>query len=190
LSRYLVRLPNEPKYSRKDVEKVSKDVRTILGSRDKASHFRVSDTALEFNMFAINEQELAKNKDALLRSFPRILTLKRIDNVSEPVAKEEALEQGVEYFNQERFWESHEILEQAWNRSTGTERDAIQGMILTAAALVHYQKYEDDICLSILARARKKLDYTKPINGISIERVKANVEEILSSETIKPFRIS
>lgn len=190
MSRYLVRLPNQSGYDRKEVEKVSKEIRTILGSRDKASHFRVSDDALEFNMFATNEEELAKNKGALQKSFPRILTLKLIDKASELVGKEEALRQGVEYFNQQRFWESHEILEQVWNVSTGPERDVVQGLILTAAAFVHYQKGEDDIGLSILARAWNKLGPRKAISGIHIEKLKANVQDILSSKTIKLFRIS
>ncbi|HZY94658.1 MAG TPA: DUF309 domain-containing protein [Candidatus Bathyarchaeia archaeon] len=190
MSRYLVRLPNRPAYTRKDVEKVSREIRTMLGSREKASHFRVSDAALEFNMFAMSDQEFDRNKEILQKSFSRILTLKRIDNVPEMVGKEEALRQGVEYFNQERFWEAHEILEQAWNQSTGPERDAIQGLILTAAAFVHYQKYEDDICLSILVRAWNKLGNSKPISGTDIEKVKGNIRDILDSKTIKLFRIS
>ena len=37
------------------------------------------------------------------------------------------------------------------------EKELIQGLILVAAALVHYQKYENVVCLSVLGRALKKL---------------------------------
>ena len=186
-----MRLPKRPAYSRKDVEKVSKEIRTILGSREKASHFRVSDNALEFNLFANNDRELDVSKEILQKEFSRILTLKRIDPVSETMDREEALRLGLEFFNQERFWESQETLEQVWNQTiAGPEKDAVQGLILTGAAFVHYQKGEDEVCLSILARAQDKLGRSKTVDGTSLEGVKANIEDILNSKTIEPFRIS
>ncbi len=190
MSRYLVRLPNRPAYSRKDVEKVSKEIRTILGSREKASHFRVSNSALEFNLFANNDRELGISKEILQKEFARILTLKRIDPVSETMDREEALRLGLEFFNQERFWESQETLEQVWNQTTaGPEKDAVQGLILTGAAFVHYQKGEDDVCLSILARARDKLGQAKTVDGTSLEDVKSSIEDILSSKTVHVFKV-
>ena len=61
-------------------------------------------------------------------------------------------------------------------------------MILVAAALVHYQKNEDDICLSVLGRALEKLrgksgQYCK----IDVDNVKQKIIEMLDKKTIFTF---
>jgi hypothetical protein len=62
---------------------------------------------------------------------------------------------------------------------------------LVAAALVHYQKNENDICLSILDRATKKLRATSEqyYHGIDVDRLKSIVAGILASEIVRPFSI-
>jgi uncharacterized protein len=84
-------------------------------------------------------------------------------------------------FNQERYWEAHEVLEEIWHPATGVDRDVIQGLILTAAAFVHYQKNENDICLSILGRARGKLGVVDYFNDLDIRRLSANIEQALKN---------
>ena len=92
-------------------------------------------------------------------------------------------------FNQERFWEAHEVLEEIWHPATGVERDIIQGLILTAAALVHYQKNEKAVCVSILGRAMEKLSALDNFNGLDIKRLKAGIEQILSDNMPALLRI-
>ena len=48
-----------------------------------------------------------------------------------------ALEAFVELFNQEAFWESHEVLEGPWRE---TRSDFYHGLILYASAFVHVQR--------------------------------------------------
>ena len=103
--------------------------------------------------------------------------------------REEVLREGLELFNEERFWESHEVLEQIWQRSKGTERDALQGLILTAAAFVHYQKDESSICISVLARAMVKLNQPVSVDSIDFESIRVNVNSILSSKQIHLFKL-
>ena len=43
-------------------------------------------------------------------------------------------------FNQEKFFEAHEVLEALWRETKGSERDFYQGLIQLAASLVHFQK--------------------------------------------------
>lgn len=103
--------------------------------------------------------------------------------------KNESFRQGIGLFNEERFWESHEILEQAWKQSQGSERDNIQGIILIAAAFVHQQKGENDICLSILARAKSKLSPLDLTLGVNTGNLQKNIEQILETKQILPFQI-
>jgi hypothetical protein len=189
LARYLLRIANTDGFLPRDMERVAGTVRKILGSRDSASHFRVATDSLEFNMFARDDKELDDQKRLLTQSQFRIVSMKLLDTPPKVVGKEEALMEGVQLFNEERFWECHETLEQAWHVSKGVERDAIQSIILTAAAFVHYQKGEEDICLSILRRARAKMASVKNYETLDFEALERNIDGILDSETIRLFKL-
>jgi predicted metal-dependent hydrolase len=102
---------------------------------------------------------LDRDKRFLGQNGFEILGEKLLDTPPTTMAKPDAVKEAVALFNNERFWESHEVLEQTWRSAKGAERDTLQGVILTAAAFVHYQKGEPDICLSVLRRARAKLTH-------------------------------
>jgi hypothetical protein len=189
LARYLLRVANKDGYSPTDVERVASTIRKILGSRESASHFRVATDALEFNMFARDEEELEDRKRRLTQSLFSIVNVKLLDTPLKIVDKEEALAEGVQLFNDERFWECHEVLEQAWHVSKGVERDAIQSIILTAAAFVHYQKGEEEICLSILRRARAKMTTAKTYEKMDFQELITDIDGILDSEKIRLFKL-
>jgi len=189
LARYLLRVANKDGYSPRDVERVAITIRKILGSRESASHFRVATDAIEFNMFAKDEEELDDRQRRLTQNLFKIINVKLLDTPPKAVDKEEALAEGVRLFNEERFWECHEVLEQAWHVSNGVERDAIQSIILTAAAFVHYQKGEEEICLSILKRARAKMALAKTYETIDFDGLEKNIDGILDSERIRLFKL-
>ena len=108
--------------------------------------------------------------------------------IEEEIEKEQLVNDGISYFNNERFWECHEALEGAWKQSKGEEKELIQGLILVAAALVHYQKAEDDICLSVFGRALEKLhDKSGQYYKINVDDVKQKVIEMLDKKEIFTF---
>lgn len=189
MARYLVRVANTNKYSPKDVETVAGAIRKILGSRESASHFRVATDALEFNMFARDDKELDARQSRLTQNQFKIVSAKLLDTPQKSVDKNEAIAEGVRLFNEERFWECHEVLEQAWHVSKGAERDAIQSIILTAAAFVHYQKGEEEICLSIMKRARAKMALAKTYETVNLENLEKNIDEILASDRIRLLKL-
>jgi len=189
LARYLLRVANKDGYSPRDVERVASTIRKILGSRESASHFRVATDVLEFNMFARDEEELDDRQRRLTQNLFKIVAVKLLDTPPKAVDKEEALAEGVRLFNEERFWECHEVLEQAWHVSNGVERDAIQSMILAAAAFVHYQKGEEEICLSILKRAKAKIVSAKTYETVDVDDLEENIDGILDSQRIRLFEL-
>src|SRR3989475_6008524 len=186
---YLLRAANKDGYSPRDLERCPSTIGKLLGTRGAGSHFRVATDALEFNMFARDEEELDDRQRRLTQSLFKIASVKLLDTPPKVIDKEEALAEGVHLFNEERFWECHEVLEQAWNVSKGVERDAIQSIILTAAAFVHYQKGEEEICLSILKRARAKMALAKTFEMIDFESLERNIDGILDSERILLFKL-
>ena len=110
--------------------------------------------------------------------------------VEEIVEKEQAISDGISYFNNERFWECHEILEGVWKNCTGVEKLLIQGLILVAAGLVHYQKDEDEICISIFNRAMTKLENSNgEYHNIDIDKIKNTVTEMINSKDVSSFLI-
>ena len=103
--------------------------------------------------------------------------------------KQEAISEAVNVFNEEKFWIAHEILESVWNQSKGQERDLLGGIILVCAGLVHYQKNEEDICISILGRAFKKLADARGVYRVDIDRLKQIVCNILKKSKVELFKI-
>jgi uncharacterized protein len=189
LARYLVRVANKEEYTPEDVHHIATEIRNILGSRENASHFRVGTNALEFNMFATNEKELDDRTRLLTQKSFKILSLRPLDTPPKAINKDQALAEGVQLFNEERFWECHEALEQAWYPSKGIERDAIQSIILTAAAFVHYQKGEKEICLSILRRARAKMASAQNYEKVDLRELRKYIDTILESGNVQLFKL-
>ncbi len=186
--RYLVRLANSQGNTPKDVKMVQARIREVLGSADKIGNLRISTSAIEFDLFA-EPTDLKRAKSLLEAKISNIVTLRSIEVRVSSRARDEMLREGIELFNQERFWEAHESLEEIWHPAKGVERDIIQGLILTAAALVHYQKNETAVSISILERAKKKLGTTENFEGLDIKRLRIDIEQILEDNLPKLLRI-
>jgi len=173
---------------------VQQDAKKLLSQADKlvvgihaiVRDARVSSRYVEFDV-SVSKEYL----DILVKKLETIGSLNDARYlVEEEMEKEEAVEKGREYFNYERFWECHETLEGVWKKTYEGEKDLVQGIILVAAAFVHYQKNEDDICLSILKRAMEKFGTSSgKYYNIDVDVLQNKVSEIISSEKIETFTI-
>ena len=138
------------------------------------------------------ELDVSVHKDNLELLLEKLVSIGQIDHsrhiVEEEIEKNQSIKDGIFYFNNERFWECHEALEGAWKQCTGDEKELIQGLILVAAALVHYQKDENAICLSVLGRALKKLhNKSGQYHQINIDTVKQKIIKMLDEKEIFIF---
>ena len=70
----------------------------------------------------------------------------------------EFFEDGIELFNQGKFFECHEAWEEVWKRSDGAEKLFYQGIIQAAVAILHAQRGNLDGAASLYAKASMKLD--------------------------------
>ena len=189
MARFLVRLENQNGHTPQETSKIAERVRKLLGSKDSIGHLRVGRKAIEFDLFASDQEDLAAKKAVLEEKVARVLTVKPLDVLPKPREKLEVLREGISLFNEERFWECHEVLEQIWHPARGVERSTIQGLILTAAALVHHQKGEDDVCLRMLRKAFDKLGSQNVYEGVDLKHVRAQIQEMIASKNPKPFTI-
>lgn len=94
------------------------------------------------------------------------------------------------YFNAERYWECHEILEALWRTLTGEEKLFVQGIILVCAAFVHHQKAEDEIAMGVLERAAAQLGWKERLYlGIDVDSLRLNVSDVLGTRRFSTFKI-
>jgi predicted metal-dependent hydrolase len=166
------------------------DAKTLLEKADQLTanmdviirDMRVSTKYLEFDV-SVKKEEL----DLVVQKFKSIGLLHDARHVvEEHIEKEEALERAIRYFNDERYWECHEVLEGVWKKTHEGEKDLVQGIILVAAALVHYQKFENDICISILNRAMEKFARSSGLyHGIDVDKFRKTVIKIISSKSVE-----
>ncbi len=190
MARYLARLSNEKGHEPGETERVAETIREILGSKQSIGHLRIGSKAIEFDLFADDASDLEAKRIVLEKQVARVLTLKRLDLPPIPREKLEVLREGLDLFNEERFWECHEVLEQVWHPARGIERNIIQGLILTAAALVHHQKGESDVCLSMLGKALVRLGSVDQYHGIDLNHVRREVRQMVESRVPRPFTIN
>ncbi|HYL65851.1 MAG TPA: DUF309 domain-containing protein [Nitrosopumilaceae archaeon] len=174
-------------YVQQDAKKLlSQADKLVVGMHAIVRDARVSSRYVEFDV-SVSKEYL----DILVKKLETIGSLNDARYLVEAeMEKEEAVEKGREYFNYERFWECHETLEGVWKKTYEGEKDLVQGIILVAAAFVHYQKNEDDICLSILKRAIEKFGNSSgKYYNIDVDVLQNKVSEIISSEKIETFTI-
>jgi hypothetical protein len=72
--------------------------------------------------------------------------------------QQEALDRGINLFNQQRFFEAHEEWEQEWRLMTeGGDKPFFQGLIYAAAAFLHYTRREYTGARKLLSRSLTSL---------------------------------
>ncbi len=182
----MVHLKNSS-YAPKDAENIRSNARDL----SYGMHLTIRDCRVSSKFIELDVSVPKNNLELLLE---KLRPIGKIDHfrhiIEEEIEKNELIKDGIFYFNNERFWESHEALEGAWKKSVGNEKELIQGIILVAAALVHYQKYENEICFSVLNRALKKLhDKSGEYHNIDIDTIKQNIIEMLDKNKISIFVI-
>lgn len=187
LHRYMAYLKNEG-FGPKDARLLLSNARQIVEKYDiLIRDVRVSNRFIEFDISLGNIEDLEK-----IRSIFSFIGqyIDRYKVVEKDLKIEESLILAKKLFNDEKYWITHEVLEGVWKKAYGDEKDLLNGLILVAAAFVHYQKNEKDIALSIMRRALKKLTtVNEKYFGIDVVSIKSQVSEMVKSSTIRNFTI-
>jgi len=193
LHRYLVRLANRKNYSPKQTLPLMIEFRKKVDSLGAVvKNMRVTEVAIEFDLYAVNKEAMGKAVDSLSREYGNVLLDRDLtaEETSFPTLykdKVETVKESVDLFNEQRYWECHEAMEQIWRREPNpTEKAVQQGMILAASALVHAQKDEDAICLGMIPRTLAKLNLWKEDKyyALNVAMLKQDMEGILQSGKI------
>lgn len=188
LCRYMIYL-NNLQFTPTDAEFILKKARELTNSLE----IIIRDCRIAHNFIELDlSLEKKENIDIVLNFLKKISSTKEIIEVKERhLSKENAIKRAVVFFNDEKYWWSHEALEMVWKEASGQEKQLLNGLILICAAFVHFQKNENNICFSILERARVKFLNLKDSNyyGININKIKIIIREILENKKIPTFKI-
>ncbi len=77
-------------------------------------------------------------------------------------AETEQYREGLRLFNEEEFFECHDVLEELWSETDGPEKKFIQGLIQAAIALFHFGNENFGGAKKLYLSSRKLLDIHPP----------------------------
>ncbi|MDP1796476.1 MAG: DUF309 domain-containing protein [Planctomycetaceae bacterium] len=84
-------------------------------------------------------------------------------------AETEQYREGIRLFNEEEFFECHDVLEELWAETDGPEKKFIQGLIQAAISLFHFGNENFGGAKILYITARKLLDRHPPeARGIAL----------------------
>ena len=187
LLRYMIYLKNE-KYLPQDATHILTTSRNVLHDLNIIIRdVRVASNFLELDVSVSSESTL----DVMRSKLSNIGPLIELDRIAEKeLDKDESIRMARILFNNEKYWKTHEVLEGVWKHTYGDERDLLNGLILVAAALVHYQKGEQGICISIINRALAKLNNSHGrYHDINIDSLKSEITHMIKSINFSKFTI-
>lgn len=162
MERHLVRIANTRKYRPEQIVKVASDFeKTARDLEISLKNFRISEIAIEFDLFA-RDKSLVKKAIKQFVKHGALLSERDLNEDTLKQSKQETVRAVVKLFNEQRYWECHEVMEGVWRpEKDPVEKKAQQGVILAVSALVHAQKNEPSVCLGMIPRTLDKLDSWK-----------------------------
>jgi predicted metal-dependent hydrolase len=87
-----------------------------------------------------------------------------------PLLEEELFRHGVRLFNEGRFYDCHEVLEDLWRPTQGAQRLFLQAIIHFAVGLYHHEQNNPDGAERQLRKCLKKLaGYLPEFEGVNTE---------------------
>jgi uncharacterized protein len=191
LPRYLVRLENSRKAQPEQINGISSEFGKAVKAFDVSlRNFRVTGVAVEFDLFAKDTESKEKAVRSLVSDFGSLLSERNLSEERQQKSSEdkrETVKLVVELFNEQRYWECHEVMEVVWRKEKlASEKSLQQGIILAASALVHAQRNEDGVCLGMLPRTLDKLKrWEKPhYYGLNVDLLKSYLQGILETHNI------
>ena len=165
----------------------------VYKARDLASDMnasvriaRVASKFVEFDV-AVEKEDL----DTLVEKLSSIAPVDNVRHVvEEEIEKEKGITDGIFYFNNERFWESHEAFEGVWKQCFGREKELVQGIILMAVSFAHAQKNDVRIGIGMLRRVLDKLGTSPSMyHSIDIDRIRKKAINMQQENKLTIFEI-
>ena len=165
----------------------------VYKARDLASDMNASIRVVRIATKFV-ELDISVNPAELDTLVKKLAPIGPVDNIrhvfEEEIEKDQGIVDGIFYFNNERFWESHEAFEGVWKKCFGREKELVQGIILIAVAFAHGQKDELSIGIGMLSRALEKLGTSPSMyHSIDVDRIRKKAVEMQQTNNLSTFEI-
>ena len=93
-------------------------------------------------------------------------------------------QQGIDLFNEGRFFECHEAWEEIWKRSDGEVKLYYQGLIQAAVAILHAQRGNLEGARSLYEKASAKLDKLPHEHmGLAVGELRIDLRRFIDAAT-------
>jgi hypothetical protein len=104
-----------------------------------------------------------------------------------PAAKE-----GLRLFNEGRYFEAHEALEEAWRAETESIREFYRGILQAAVVYLHITRNNYQGAVKVYERSRKWLrDWPDHCRGVNVKKLRQDLEQaIAEAQRLGPERLS
>lgn len=171
--------------------KILNEVRAIVGNKcATVGDVRIATNHIELDFFLDKDCKEGLNKFLdKISKVGKTLSVNQLYTQEAPLGKYDIIRKGIELFNDERFWEAHEVLEEAWKMSIGEEKSIIKGLILVCAAFVHLQKGNVKSSRSTAARAFKALRDKGFYIGLNLDWIAERIKQVTDEGVYKPFKL-
>lgn len=127
--------------------------------------------------------ENARPRDRLGRPLPYDTTETELAEEFEYATVEEALATAVELWDDQRFFEAHECLEDVWHHAADDDRDFWQGVVQVAVTCCHHQRGNDKGARVMAAKALERLaPFPATHRGIDVQSLREFLE--VATDTI------
>ena len=187
--RYLIRLANQNNSRPQQIKEISSEFSKVTERFDTPlKNFRISEIAIEFDLFAKDAESEKQAVKALVSEYGLLLSERNLNEAIPYIQSKQATVQFViELFNEQRYWECHEVMESIWREEeVPAEKNLQHGVILAVSALVHAQKNESDVCFGMIPRTLEKLSRWEKRDylGLNVDLLRNRLEEMLETRHI------
>ena len=193
--RYLIYLDNKNNYLPTHSKSVLRSLRSLLQNYNLAEvrDIRISSYFIELDVITMCALSLrADDHDFFgpISTIGSLISLEELKEQSEFLSQHAAVMSSIFLFNMERYWKSHEVLENIWKDSKGQTKNLLNGIILVDAAYVHFQKGETDIFFSILHRSLEKFkDCSEYFYDINMKLLLRDIYKIILTKSVFTIKI-
>ncbi len=90
--------------------------------------------------------------------------------------------EGMQFFNEEKFFDAHEELETAWKEEPGSIRDLYRGILQIAVTYLHITRGNYDGAIKVYARSLKWMqDWNDVCRGIHVKKIREDAKMVMQA---------
>jgi predicted metal-dependent hydrolase len=90
--------------------------------------------------------------------------------------------EGLKLFNEQKFFEAHEELEDAWRQETGEIKELYQGILQVAVTYLHITRGNYNGAIKVYGRSTKWLkDWPEICRGVQVGKLRQDAENVIKN---------